>query len=364
VGSRERRLGVEELLAAVPRPRWQRDIAGFATLVTAVTGGLLTVGAAVTVTVLTTISYGGGRWPLSLLLVMLGWVTCLALGFGAGRLVPHRWTAPIAAFAVYLLSGVPTYLHNGTAHLAPVANLPSGDGQRLRLTIATLGAGWLLGLAATAFIAGSARHRRWALLPASLAVLAAMPLTKLPVQWNGNSYSAMWTEQDPGAMARVCSSGEPTVCVNAVHASLLPAVTRLARPVLAEMPPGSVAAERGTEHPAERPATAPSELPIPFLEGRTTMFSTELRDPDGVRADMVGSLLRVWCATDSAGADRAYNIANTLFTAPGPTETVPWQDRLTARLHEDPAARRAWLATYLAAARDCDVAALDRLAGS
>jgi hypothetical protein len=361
VGGRERRLGVEEVLAAVSRSRWQRDLTGFATLSVTVTGGLLLVGAAVTATVRPAISYSGGRWPLSALLVALGCVTCLALGFSIGRLMPHRWTAPVVTIVVYLLSGIPTYLDGGVAHLSPVSNLPAGDGQRVRFTIAALAAVWLIGLTTAVLLAGIGRRRAWALLPAALAVLAAVPLVSLPVRWNGNSYTATWTERDPHAMSRVCSL-DSTVCLNAVHASLLPAVTELVRPILAELPAGTVAAERGLEHPAERPAVNPGELPIPFLEGRTALFTTDLRERDSLRADIVGGLLRVWCPGDSASVAQAYGIATALLPG-GEQRDETATGSITARLREDPVARRAWLAAYLDAGRTCEPAAFDELVG-
>ncbi|RSM73255.1 hypothetical protein DMB66_04355 [Actinoplanes sp. ATCC 53533] len=362
VGGRERRLGVQELLAAVPKARWRRDLAGFGALGAAVAGGLALVAVLVAATVLPAFSYGGGRWPLSALLVLLGCVACLAIGFGIGRLVPHRWTAPVVALGVYLLSGVPTYLDSGVAQLAPVSNLPAGDGQRLRLAVAALAVGWLVGLSATAFLIGSARRRGWAGLPALMAILVAVPLALLPVGWNGNSYSAAWTEPDPDAMARVCSTGTPTVCLNAVHAALLPAVTELARPILAELPPDSVAAEQGVEHPAERPTTAAGELAIPFLEGRAAWFSAELRDPERLRTELAQSFLRPWCTDQTGVVDRAYDLAITLVPA-GRGAGEPGGDQLSARLRADPAARRAWLASYLDAGRRCDLATYNALVG-
>ncbi|PZG01503.1 hypothetical protein [Micromonospora deserti] len=362
VGGRDRRLGVGELLAAVPKPRWQRDMASFGALLAAVIGGLLVVAAVVTATVLPAITYVGGRWQVSAILVSLGWIACLAIGFALGRLVPHRWTAPVVALIVYLLNGIPTYLDNGVAQLALVSNLPSGDGQRLRLSVAAVAIVWLVGLTSSAFLAGSARRHHWALVPAVLAVVAATQLAPLPVQWNGNSYSATWTEPDPDAMSRVCSTDEPKVCLNAVHASLLPDVTELVRPILAELPPGSVAAEQGTEHPAERPATAPGEFAIPFLEGRTKLFTADVRDPEGLRAELADSFLRVWCSDQTPAVARAYGIATALVLGrQAAGEGAESHDRVTARLERDPSARRAWLADYLDAGRTCDLSAFAEL---
>lgn len=357
-GGRDRRQGVSELLGAVPRARWRRDLATVGALVAAVVAGLAAVSAITTATVLPAVSYGGGRWPLSAAVIVLGCVACLAVGFAMGRLTAHRWTPPVVALVVYVLNGIPTYLGNGVEQLAPVSNLPVGDGQRLRLEIAVLGMVWLLGLAVAAFLAGSAERRWWALLPAAAAVVAAATLAPLPVEWNGNAYTAQWTERDPAALAPVCSYDESTVCVNAVHAALLPEVTRLARPILAELPPGLVARERGLEHPATPPAVDPGVLAIPFLEGRTGLFSADLRDPEGLRKEMAGEFVRLWCPDATPAMDRAAAVATAVVNG------ERGGDRLTARLRGDTTARRAWLADYLRAGATCDRARFDRLAAS
>lgn len=358
-GSRERRLRVEELLGVVPRARWQRDGAALLTLAVAMTAGIGAILAGVTASVLPILTYGGGRWPVSVSVMLVGYAVCLSLGFAAGRLAPSRWTPLLAAFGVYLVCGMPNYFKGGAGQLAPVGNLPGGDGQRLDLIVAAQAMVWLFTCGASLLALASLRRRRWALLPAAVAVAASVSLAALPTGWNGSGYTAAWTEPDPGALSRVCTTQEPRVCVNRVHEKLLPAVTDIARPILREMPPGSFAAEQGVEHPAFKPVSEPGQLVIPFLQGRVAPFSTELRDPDAVRAEIVGGLFQLWCAERSPAAERALDIADTLIPH-GPV-TVPATDPVAARLISDTAARRMWIAEYLTAATRCDIAAFDEL---
>jgi hypothetical protein len=358
-GSRERRLQVDELLAAVPRARWRRDGTSLTTLAVAMTAGLGAVLAAVTTSVLPVLSYGGGRWALSALVMLAGYGVCLLLGFAAGRLVPSRWTPPLVAFAVYLLCGLSTYVDSGAGQLAPVANLPAGDGQRLDLSVAGQAAVWLVSCGACLFLLASSRRRRWALVPAVVAAVVAVPLVALPWGWTGSGYTAAWTEPDPGALTRVCTTGGPRVCLNRVHEKLLPAVTDVVGPVLAELPPGSFAAERGIEHPAFEPVREPGQLVIPFLQGHAAPFSAGLRDRDALRAEIVGGLFTVWCPERSPAVERASGIAATLI--PAGAAAAPAEDPVAARLASDTAARRAWIGGYLAASSSCDLAAFDEL---
>lgn len=359
VGGRERRLQVQELLAAVPRARWRRDGTSLAALAVAMTAGLSAVLGAVTASVLPILTYGGGRWPLSVLLMLAGYGVCLSLGFAAGRLLPSRWTPPLVAFAVYVTCGMPAYFAGGAGQLAPVGNLPVGDGQRLNLVVAGQATIWLLACGVCLFALAAFRRRAWALLPAAVAVAVAVPLAALPTGWNGSGYTAAWTEPDPSALTRVCTTEGPRVCLNRVHEKLLPAVTEVVAPVLAEMPPGSFAAERGIDHPAFEPVREPGQLVIPFLQGRAAPFGADLRDRDAMRTEIVGGLFTAWCSDRSPALERAIGIAATLI--PHGAATASPGDPVAARLVADTAARRAWIAGYLTAASRCDIAAFDEL---
>ncbi|MEU4562190.1 hypothetical protein AB0F72_27720 [Actinoplanes sp. NPDC023936] len=356
VGSRERRLRVDELLTVVSRPRWQRDLTAVAALVVAVTAGLIPVLAVIAAPVFPALSYGGGRWPLLGLLALLEFLTCLSIGFAAGRLLPYRWTAPIVALVVYVAAVVPVYTKSSIGQLVPMT-LPGGDGQRLRLTVGVQAAVWFLACIVALLTLAGARRRAWALLPAVLAVAMAVPLSTLPYRFNGNSYTAAWTEPDPVALTLVCTDDAPKVCVQRVHEALLPAVTQVVRPVLAELPAGSFVAEEFIVDPdAGRPPYVPGRATIPFLEGRTASFSADLRDREWLRTQMVEYLFTAWCTAQTPSMERAWNIGTTIVPGTGPAT-----DPIATRLAADTQARRAWIAAYLDAARDCDRPAFDEL---
>ncbi|MFG1610460.1 hypothetical protein [Actinoplanes sp. NPDC049265] len=349
-GSRERRLRVDELVAPVSRPRWQRDVASFGAMSVAVGAGLLIVVAATFATVAGAVTYSGGRWPLSMLLVALGYLAWLAAGVAAGRLFPYRWTAPAIGLLCYLVGGLPTYLHTAAGQLAPVGNLPGADGWQLRPGVAALGAGWLLALTVTALTAGAADRRRWAALPATVAIAAAVALLALPVRWTGKFNTAAWVVGDPRANERVCSTDTPRVCVRRVHANLLPEVTAVTRAALAPVRGYTFIEEDPTTPPGVRPAVAPGELVvIPNLQGRTQPFTGALRDPGELTRTSQDWAVSAWCPQLSAAGDRAYTTARELVSG----RSVPGV--------RDPAG---WLRDYLAAARLCDTTAFERLAGS
>jgi hypothetical protein len=347
--SREHRLGVEELVAVVSRPRWQRDTAGFAALTVAAWAGLLVLVAVTVAVAAGGLSYPGGRWPLSLLLVALGYAAWLALGLAVGRLLPFRWTAPLAGLICYLVEGIPAFVRTTAAQLTPLGNLPGAEGWRLRPGIALLGAGWLLALTAAALIAGAARRRSWALLPSAVAVVIAIPLVGQPMRLIGDDYVAGWAAVDPVANEQVCTGEAPKVCVRRVHAALLPevaSVTRTAVPLVTDF---VLIEEAPVETPGVRPTVVPGELDvIPSLAGRAQPFSGALREP-GTLAQTVRERLAgaVWCPQPTPAMDRAYVVADALV-----------RGRSVPRVKDG----AAWLRDYLRAGQSCDMAAIERLA--
>lgn len=353
VGGREIRLGVDEMLAVVVRPRWHRDAVSIAVLIAAVATALLIIAAVAAAAVAPTLSYGGGRWMLSAFLVLLGMSACLTIGLAIGRLMPYRWTAPLVGLAVYLLPAL-SYFGPGNAELSPINRLPGTDGWRLRLEVAVWAICWLLGIAVAAFVASTARHRRWSLVPAAAAVLAAAQLLAQPVQWSfGDAYTG-WTEKDSAALERVCTTEAPTVCVRRVHAGLLPAVTPAAREVLALLPAGTVAVEEDPQPPPAKPLVAPGEVSMPFLADRAEPFTAELLDRRELHRQMLDGLVYPLCPQTLDGSLKATLVAYSLVTREDHPEADDQTKEVVARLRADGEASKTWMGRYLEAGRTCD----------
>ena len=355
-GGRERRLGVGELLSAVPRSRWHRDTVTVAVLAVAAGAGMLCTAAVTFVSIRPGSAFLGGRWLLSVLLVLLGVAAYVALGFAGGRLLPHRWGAPVIGLAAYVLAGLPAYFDPGLARLAPLGNLPAADTERLRLPVALLAVLWVLGIAATALIAVSARRRIWALLPA---VVAGLAVGSLVVVAGADG----WTQNDPASMRPVCTTEAPTVCVTQVHKNLLAQVTPLARQILAKVPGVPGAAEDGGTAARTAPAPSSSPLQIPSLEGAATPFTGTLRNPAQLRYDMANALLTNWCPQDTDASRTAYSVAMALAVGDGDGDGES-AGRLQVKLRGDDEATKRWLGRYLTAVHDCDTPALAKLVAS
>lgn len=352
VGGRERRHRVGELLAATARPVWHRTTLACAVLAAAVALGFAAQAALALAGPATSAAYGGGAWPLAVGVVLLGVVTCVVLGFIAGRLVPGRLVAPAVALVLLL----------GSLELRPwpVGTLRVADGWQLRPG-ALLGLGVVLVATCVAalVLSGAAGGRRGvvALVPAAVAVLAVA----------GVVASGRYDVPDPAARAPVCTtSGTPRVCVQRVHASSLPEVAAVVRERTA-----SVAALATWQTAREVPTDdvrAPREqgvLRLPDLTDQQIAFRGGLRAPEELRGAVLGSVVRDRCSLPEgvpAWLDTDASVAAALLGVPaqGPP-AGPDATAVLARL-EGTGGAQGWMGRWLAAAPACDEAVLRDLA--
>ncbi|MGH8774109.1 MAG: hypothetical protein ACRDWI_02705 [Jiangellaceae bacterium] len=202
--------------------------------------GLLVVvgiGAALVAPVAT---HDGGGWWWVLALSFPGLAALTALGVAAGRLVPSRLTAPVAAIACYALmvGAIDSGRFGGVVLLSPTLSNYDAPGYLLPLDIGFQQALWFAGLTATALVVVGARRKWLALIPAVVALAGAVPL----VQQQGG----FW-QQDPTALDLVCTEDAPEVCLTQINAFLLDDVTEPFRQELARwegVPGGPVRAVR------------------------------------------------------------------------------------------------------------------------
>ena len=368
VGGRERRGRLRELIATTSRPAALRLLATWTGMVVGVLGGYVAYAAVVAVAIAPEVSYGGGRWEGAWWLAGLGWVSCAGIGYAAGRLVPGRLVAPAVGIAIYLGCGSLGYFNGTWIQLAPVAQLPTSGGYQLLAWVIPVASVWLLSLTATSLVLALRLRWTWALLPATLATVAALPLT-LVGHSSHNYAGASWVEPDPAATRRVCTADEPRVCVFAYHAGLLPAITPVARTVLASAS-RLVTVNRAVEADNRHPAPA-GAVPLPNLSGYFRAFRGGLVDPAQVRRAAAFELAAPRCrsiqADDAFYSNEAALDANEIAVSlvnRDPSQTSG--DLKTATVLRDlagnPTAARAWMAKYTEAAHTCNVPVLSSLA--
>lgn len=355
VGGRERRHRVGELLAATPRPVWHRTTLACGVLAAAVTLGFAAQAALALAGPATSAAYGGGAWPLAVGVVVLGVVTCVVLGFLAGRLVAGRLVAPAVALVLLL----------GSLELRPwpVGTLQVADGWRLRPDA-------LLGLCvvlvatcvAALVLSGAAGRRRRvvALVPAAVAALAMA----------GVLVPGRYDVPDPAARAPVCTTaGTPRVCVQRVHAAALPEVAAVVRErtaSVAALATWQTAREESVEDAGDaRTSHVPEVLDLPDLTSQQIAFHDGLRAPEELRGTVFGSVVRDRCSLPEgvpAWLDTGSSVAAALLGVPaqGPP-AGPGTTAVLARL-EGTGGAQDWMGRWVAAAQVCDEAVLRDLA--
>ncbi|MEJ5913133.1 hypothetical protein [Pseudokineococcus sp. 1T1Z-3] len=362
---REGRRHLGELLATTPRPVLARQQTTWAAIALGVVAGTLGVAGVLVAGIAPGLSYSGGRWPLALLLAVLGVLACSAVGFAAGRLIRGRLVAPGVGVLLYVLNGYLGYLTGPSARLSPLAlvsQLPSQEGYELDGWSAAGAAIWLLAVTATAVLLAGSR-RLAALVPALLAAVSAAALVTTPATGD----SPLWLQPDEQALEQVCTDDAPQVCVQRVHAGLLQDVTPPARELLARVQ-DFLPVDRIAEVPYGQQAP-PGTLAMADLQGRSRFLRPGMDHPGQVVDDTVSRLTSYMCEgpeLDAAGQQPylTLDVAHALLTgelllsSADPTAV----EALITRLEEDPAAARAWMARFLPAAADCDVATLVDLA--
>lgn len=362
VGGRERRRGMVELLAGTPRRRLQRVTTTWVVVTGGLVLGMVAVSALVGIAIAPTVSYSGGRWWASWLIVFLGIVVCSAAGFAAGRLVKGRLVAPAVGIVLYVANGFAVYSNHAWAQLAPVGNLPVNEGRQLIGWVIGADLVWLLALTVTALFLASG-HRRRAMVTALVAVVVALPLGQVP----GANARTSWTEADAGASAPVCTNGSPHVCLTRVHAGLLPEAAPAVRRVLANAR-RVLPVDRASEVPYGS-SIPPRTLVIPDLDGESRFLQPGMRR----RADLAMDIGYATASpppkcegkldADNSAAWVAVDVAASLIAGHRnrPMDTSTQFTRTYQSLAADPVKSRAWMRAYMHATRRCDVQALTAL---
>lgn len=268
---RNRRRGIEELLAATPRPAASRDFVAWGGA--AVWHGLAYALAAGLVLLF---AYVGGAWgsPVlwPVLLGLLAVLTLSAIGYAVGYYIRNRLATPLVAVATYLVLGFTAdsagnLMENPRiTYLSPIAGLAGSVFYGVQPNVFFEQSLWLLGLAGAALAAVALKWRRS--VGAWCALLAAMAVAAL-----GSSMLLLQTPLGPvqGQMEEARASYEPVcaeggrlpVCVHPAYEKMLPETAAVVRDVAAPLvgvPGGPTSAEQDPEHRGFSP-----DGPLPFF---------------------------------------------------------------------------------------------------
>jgi hypothetical protein len=147
VGSREGRRKIGDMLATTVRPAWVRQATALAGTLFWMVLAFLAAVVVVYVQTATRATYGGPPlWPVAV--GVAGVVTACAIGFTAGVLFPGRFTAPLAAVLVLVLSLAGFHAALGLSHssttyglLSPAALSPAARHAWLAARLPALRAG-------------------------------------------------------------------------------------------------------------------------------------------------------------------------------------------------------------------------------
>ncbi|GIF98864.1 hypothetical protein [Catellatospora citrea] len=391
LGSREARNGMTDLLAGTSRPRWARQLAGWAaTTCWALLAYAGCVAALYTVTAQQGAWGGPLWWPVAV--GAAGLPAFSALGFAAGALRPSRFTAPLTAVGAFLAlelsaqfihgddsawqisplvagpwelgadQGVATFyrylpdlpiaqlmfLGGLTAALLGILGLPVGSGgRRLRRGAAALTTVGLLAAVAATALAGTGR-----LDPHGMIAIPTLHRV-------GNDRAVPYTP--------VCGTTSIPVCLHPAYSTYLPTVTAALEPVLRELAdlPGAPARidqaaaiyrqdpNNGVIISREGPAaigTPPTlRVLLPFQSGRS-MTAAELGS--ALRADTGRDIVN-WVL--NIGRDGVSEAQLAVAEAVLATSTLPAGTpaaTAAARFAALPSDRRhAWLTEHIAALR-------------
>lgn len=359
-GGRERRARTEELVGSTPQPvRWRVLVPTAAVALGALAGAVVPLA-------VTAVLGGRGRWlgqwwPAAVVATgLLAVAAAVVLGVGLGRSVRSNLAAPLAlvvAFFLLLSLYATSYEKSWPLLLTSVIEPSISDLERVRGGATGGQAVWLSGLLLAGVVlavAGHWRTRALAAVPALAAFAAAVPLL---AAGGGAAFTV-----DPVAARPVCTSGDPQVCVSAVHRGVLPAVTGPARTVLVALRRLPDPPTRALEVPHSYPATVPAEDVLPLAELDVTAEETG----DGL-ADRIADGLGVpLCEVEPPGGYERDGAARAVAGAwllgrDHTTSMNPEADRTLQRLRRLPEAQQV---RRMTAARDafrsCD---RDPLAG-
>ena len=310
MGSREARLRVTDLLETVARPRFTRLLASWAaTSCWAVAGCVLCLAAVYWATSLRA-SWGGPLWwPAAV--VVASMPAFAALGFGAGVLVPSRFTAPVVTIAAFFVVALSTELIVGSQsywQVSPVVSAAWDVGADPGvatfypylpdLSIAQLMflAGLTVAVVAAATglprVSGSRRLRVAAAVASTAGLLTAGTAVDLAGTGTLNAHGMIVipalhdaADDRPLQFTPVCSRTAIPVCLNPAYAVYLPAAASALGPVLSEIAglPGAPVRviQSGTTYQQGPANEVLISLAGPVVSGRPPVYRLLLPDQLG-----------------------------------------------------------------------------------
>ena len=385
MGARERRHGMEDLLATTPHPAWRRRGATWAA--TTLWGLLAYVAVAAGI-----LAYGAARatwgtplaWPFCwpLLIGLLALPAHAALGFALGRYAPSRFTPPLVAIALLLVQGyvggaigegarVPAWLPYWAAYLSPAVYVDQSVWFGVTPNLCGPQALYLLGLTALALggLAGGDGRclPRWGAPLAGAALLVAgvilisrtAPTVKAGNPVMKSAVEARGVQLIP--YAPLCGGAPVVVCVHPAYSARLhdaaALVNRVVAPVygLPGVPTRAVQRSSGHDAPADAlvfyPITgamgdegAAAVVAVQLAWGRVARYDVTIDGQSSVHitGDGARTMLWLWLMRQAG-----YNV-------PPPAqgfgnEVVATEQRFAAL---PTATQRAWLRAHYAALRE------------
>lgn len=379
-GGRERRRRIDELLASTPRPVWQPTVLRWGGVAAGACGGYVVVWAVCAVFVARVATYSGGGWWWQVLAGVVALGAATAVGFGIGRVVPWRVTAPIAGLAAYVGIGVLSYVDgdDGRLWLSPAIQY-AAEGAYLPASFHALQTVWFAALGVSVLVLVGARRRWIALAPVAAAAATGLAIATGP----GHD---RWQE-DPAALEPVCADGTPEVCTTRENSFLLDDFVPVAREALSRwdgVNGGPIRAEAlpydglrqdhdDTLAVTLRPYTSwQGELSLTGEWGASLVNDLAKGALPPVFACYSGSDDEIWTAVDDvsqvaslwAGAEpRGAGVVDASGVQRsgeemGPSPAGRAADRLASWSEAD---QRHWIERYMAAAGSCDLMKLDEL---
>lgn len=230
-GRREAQPGAAELISTTARPTWQRVVPVAGALAITLTAAFLVLFVFGAVQVAANTSYQHLGWLPMLLAGELSLIAAGWLGLGIGTVAPSAFTAPmLAVFGLVILRFL-AYGVDGQASLLGPGLTFRDDFRDLAPQVTWAQLLWFAGLAVGGLVLTMAtgRRRYLAVLAIGLGLAGSLPL------FPANQAATYVT--DPAAVAPVCTSDAPRVCVTQAHADALADVTDPAREALRLLAP-------------------------------------------------------------------------------------------------------------------------------
>lgn len=278
-GMRERRTGVVELFDSAPRSRLARYARRVARDWAWLSLGLLVGTALCSLRPLDSATWG----HLDLLLVvdtLAGLWLCLALGFLAGRWLPHPLTVIGVALVVYMTQGLTAGPTAAGPFVPLLDTITTMSYHRAELAVPRIVLFLALGAVALA-LAAVPRLTRAEAAGSALALLVAIGAAAVMPD---SVYRLVPIE------ATSCHGQAPQVCVHPAYAAAGDALAEAARRVLAPVTGAGIPVDRviqTTDRPSYDPATATLTFPLSIVDGQVatdraaaSMLSGIFGDPD------------------------------------------------------------------------------------